>query len=551
MLKQIQKIIDACKKPFKTPSGLSFNHLETIKRINAYSENKYVKCTDDKAIFWNDVEPEIPHFAKNIDLDSKNLRPNAKGDLAYYKTWVLRLRFNVWVKKNGLAITLDDIAETLARYGSCVVKTYKEKGTPKIDVCDFSKLYYDYSIDRIAKTNVVEEHWLTAKEISDHYDISIKDVEQKAEKVEETNKYKLWEFTGYNEDEDEFVHSFSIGKNEKEDVLFSEEYNPEKPIYYDFHLSAYRGRHLRVGCYERCFPEMERQNKLVNFDDKSAEIASLLLLRTNDPSTTGNVLNGAESGDIITSADLQQIGIDNRFLNEFLAKMNLLKAQIQRKCMTPEIITGENLPANTPFRSVAVISNAAKSAFKSSRDRLGDELVRLINYFVLPALKSDMRKEAIVQIAEDINDIKYYDKMTVPIKMARWLEGEYAKGRTDIPLEEIQSMEQDIIATNDFEGRKLTVEKGEIDFDFDLEFNPTGEVYDKQQQNSVYEGALNYKIANPAIANDALFKQYLENNGISPVKLSQEEIQQLQQTGQQAPMQPKQDKLSAMVDSNV
>jgi hypothetical protein len=98
--------------------------------------------------------------------------------------------------------------------------------------------------------------------------------------------------------------------------------------------------------------------------------------------------------------------------------------------------------------------------------------------------------------------------------------------------------------------------KNFFDFKYGIKFNVTGEAFDKAQQNSAYESAIMMVSQNPALLNIPLFRQYLENNGIPYWKLKPDEMKKLVDTSQQMggqtvspQMTPKQDKLSAMVNS--
>ena len=58
------------------------------------------------------------------------------------------------------------------------------------------------------------------------------------------------------------------------------------------------------------------------------------------------------------------------------------------------------------------------------------------------------------------------------------------------------------------------------------------------------------KAGNPAMANDPLFRQMAEKNGVSAIKISQEQIQELRAGAQGMPKVPqKEDKLMSVIDS--
>ena len=77
-----ERIIDLekmCEEDQDINEVYSFNFRNTLKRIYAYLNSRYVQCTDPTAIFYNIVNDRSHHFAKNIDLDTKDLQPYGVG----------------------------------------------------------------------------------------------------------------------------------------------------------------------------------------------------------------------------------------------------------------------------------------------------------------------------------------------------------------------------------------------------------------------------------------------------------------------------------------
>ena len=121
----------------------------------------------DDAIFWNISTPRIPHFAKNIDLDTKDLMPYGEGDVSIFAAWCLRLKLKRWLDENHFAITLNDLSEGIATYGSTVWKKFKEEGETKLEEVDLRNLYFDPRVKYIKFADVVELHYLSDTEIKE------------------------------------------------------------------------------------------------------------------------------------------------------------------------------------------------------------------------------------------------------------------------------------------------------------------------------------------------------------------------------------------------
>ncbi len=211
------------------------------------------------------------------------------------------------------------------------------------------------------------------------------------------------------------------------------------------------------------------------------------------------------------------------------------------------------MPSGTPFRSLATLSNAAKSAFKSSRDRIASGLEDILRTEILPDVIKKWQKKDIVQIAESADDIKFYEDSLIAQRRLETIAKGNREGRVITP-EELK--ESELNALNEIKevGRVVEIPENYFNFDFGLRFMITSESYDKQQQNDAMSNAISMMMQNPAIVNTPVFKQYVENNGIEWWRLTPEQTEQLAETaqamgGKPMPEQPKQDKLMSMVNA--
>lgn len=552
LIEQIAQEVKLYSEQVELEDGHYFNHRELIKRINLYQNNKFLECDDKNAVFWNIAAPLIPHFSKNIDLDTKNFYVAGVGEANSRQAWVMNVKFRRWAGDNGFALTLNDLSEGVSTYGTIVWKLVDDTEGRRIEECDFNNLYYDPLVKNINDSNIMEEHRLTEYEVKERFPkVNIEKFKKWAEPIGKAHKetglkkYKVWEFCGYNDGN--YVHKIVAGAGANEIVLHEfANADKKKPTYYDFHLHRYKGRHLRIGVYERLFDLQERCNTLVNQNAETTAIASLLLLKTTDPNTKGNVLSGAISGQIISTQDLEQVVLDNRGLSSFLQEMALIEAQALKLCMTPQVVTGETLPSHTPFRSMAALTNAAVSAFKDARDRLGYQIAYILEKEIFPDLVKSWNAGEVIEFAESDGDLRLIDQIVVETKYNAWLMGEKSKGR--VPNEEERQRQKQIIQESwERGGRKLKIEKGFFNFKYGLKLNPTGEAEDKATKNDVYFNILQWIQTNPALQNNPYFKSYVEDNGIPSFRLTQEEIAQFQQT--QTAFQPnrkKEDLMSAI-----
>lgn len=521
MHEAVQRTIKMRDRPIKLDGGIDFNYAETIGMINAYRNRQFYEYDGD-AIFWDLATHRAQHFAKNIDLDTRDLQPYSEGEASYLQVLVLRQKFYRWLENTRYALKLNETAEDLADFGSCVQKVYKQKGKPVVEICDLSRLYFDTTAKTIRETDLVEEHTMTVSELKkrkDVWDLSSLDID----KLEADQEFIIYEFTG----EDDGVYKHGFIAEGKEEPLFEGEIKKEESMYYDYHIGNYKGRWLRQGVYERLFGLIERANILVNENIKTQRIASLLLLRTENPAFSGNVLTQAESGQIISDSTLQQVPMDNRAISAFIQEMQMIENQADRLAFTPEVITGDDLPSNTPFRSIATISSAAKSTFKMVREYYGEQLGYFLKENVFPDVVKGWNKEESIIMLRDEADVRYFDKQMK--KLMRWkktvndmLDGKVVS-EMDLKLVD-QKYEEDI----DTMQRKLKIPKDFFNFEYNIRTNITNEAENKQATNDAHFNAIQMVAANPALTQIPLFRQYLENNNISYWRLTPEQQAQLQ-----------------------
>jgi len=545
-----QEIINDFNKGIEIVGGLTRNTKEIIDRIYFYKNDKFVECSDDNAIFWQMVTPYIDHKAKLLDVDPKDFRPVGQGEFNFVGGWALQKKYYKWVEDENFSVDVDDVTKEDAAFGSTILKIIEGEDGNSWEMCDLRKVAFNQKLKSIRNKPFVEIHELNADQIREKKDVW-NNVEKLLNKMKDSEEdATVYEYYGYDEENDnKFVKAVHCDLlDEKEYLFYDDEIDGETP-YRDIHCGKYEGMWLRKGMYETCFPEQERANTVVNENAEATAIASLLLLRSTDVETNSNVLRQAISGQIINSADLQQIGIDNRAFSLLLNELDRIDRQVQKKLKLPDIATGDNLPSGTPFRSMAMMSNSYKSAFKQERTMVAQGITDILLEDIFPSLVKKWNRGDMLEIAEDDNDIKLYDKAVENLVLAEYYDKANAEKRAVDPAEE-EAVKQHIKEQLDRVGRKVKLEKDLFDFKYGIKLDPTGETYDKAQQNESIVQGLQLILSNPAVAEIPAFKQLMENNGVTPFKLTTEQKQQMMMPAQPMPaMQP--NALNSQVDTNV
>lgn len=135
---------------------LKYNQKEILNRINLYLNDQYLE-RDDNALFWNISAPRVTHFTKLISPDTKDFYPYGLGEHNFIQAWALRKFVKKWFDDNEFYKTLNDVAEGLATYGSCVwKKCIDEEGYIELEEVDLKNLYFDQAVECISDTDIVE-----------------------------------------------------------------------------------------------------------------------------------------------------------------------------------------------------------------------------------------------------------------------------------------------------------------------------------------------------------------------------------------------------------
>jgi len=549
--KEVKRIIDLTQESInitvgESESALKFNHFETIRRIEFYINSRYID--NNPGIFWNIINPRIVHFAKNIDLDTKDLQPHAEGEVGYIQSWILKMKFYRWLEDNHFALTLNSRSVGLSGFGSWIWEVSKTGAKTEAVEVPLGNMYFDTTVESIRDTNVVRKYYLTRDEITEKEGIwehtnTVLDLCKK-------DTVEIWKFTGTYDGVYQDVYGYGYGDDYIE--LYTKKLK-ESP-YYDFHVGEYQGRWLRIGVGERLFDLQVLANKLVNQNDKNNDIASLLLLRTANPELMGNALQDVMSGEIINSDDLQQIGITNSQFSTFIAQLQKIEDKADQLCLTPNVITAEATPANMPFRSLATLTNAGKSAFRLIKESVGESTGYLLKERIFPAIVAEWNKGELFEIARDEADLKYFEKQVGKLMRWRTFTKNLLAGRAT-SMEELDQLDKVLAEGNEEAPKKIQIPKNFFNFKFQIRTNITGEAIDKQQRNDALYNALTWVQSNPAIVNVPYFKQYCEENGINYWRLTPDQVQEMQQQAQpNAPSEAIQtgktkDKLLSSVDS--
>ena len=571
---------DAFKRTIQISKTKTFDHYDTIDKVNNYRNDEFHLNTEADTIFWNLAKPRIPHFVKKINLKPRNFRMYAKGNLHYIYSWIINQFFQKWGRESHFTLDLEDLKSATSEYGSCAMKLI-DKGSVEtlegesidkynLNRCNLATLFFNTKVENIIESTIIEDHEMLEAQIRTKMkawnldEADIEHIKKHSEivggsehnaalieyKVQERHGYYKPDADGWYDEKEKTVYMRHVitGAGDQELVLYKEEMDIEECPYSDYHVGSYDGRWLRVGVYERLFNLFKRVNELVNENRTASKIASLLLFRSQEDDLTGeNLINEAISGQVIDSADLEQIGITNQFLGEFLNEMLLIEKHADQLTLTPDVASTKN-PDNAPVRSRILAINEINSSFETTKTRIAFKLSEVLVKRILPSLVAEWNKQDIFEIANNAEDVRIYDFFVMQTKLHNFLKEAFARGVNPSPEAQAEFIEKQQTRLN-IEGRKMKV-KGAFNFKYGLFMAPDDSDIDKAQMNEIITQGLAMKQGNPAIVLDPLFQFYMEFNNAPPFRMSAQEVAQQvegQAQGGQAPQPNKPDKLLSQV----
>ena len=142
------------------------------------------------------------------------------------------------------------------------------------------------------------------------------------------------------------------------------------------------------------------------------ELGSKVIFKTTDPEIQNNVLTEMENGLVIKLSHGTDFSIANTITNalpEFSRNVEAWNSQYERVSSTFGAITGETMPANTPYRTTAILNQEATSMFDYRREEMGIFLTELFNNWVLPYLIKKLNKGHILRAEFTAEELKSID----------------------------------------------------------------------------------------------------------------------------------------------
>lgn len=584
-----QEVYDFVNNYINIVDGYSFNQYQTIKKCHLYYNSRFISGELDsngrKKIFFNVVKSPCKVASRFLNFDTKDIRLISNTKDSEMATFLLERELKNWMKQNKTAITLNKIAELAPVYGSVVLKKTK-KGA---DIVDLRRLILDPTVDTITNSRFVElEHNLTPSQLRAKQKDGWENVEEVINKfytskapesylqdgnlnqVVSTPSVKIYErygevpeswLKGTEAKEDDKmvralfivagVDNFQTGEDgktvvqEEGIILFKSKWFDDYP-FRDFHFDKTEGRWLGVGIIEDLFQIQERTNELTNEKRESMRISTMHIFQTQDRTIVKNVLRDLSNGAVLMAGPnggLTPLANEERNLGAFTNEEARYSNQAKELTFSYDAVRGDSLPTSTPATNAVIQDRNVKSVYGVKRENLANMLRFFFTDLVIPQAVKDLTPEHIMHFTGTPEELAKLDGVFVKNIAGRMAIDMLLSGKP-VYTDDYEAIRESVrkMLTENGADRFITIKDAfykNADWTFDI--NIDNEQEDSQLLTNNLFSVFSALASNPGILQDpvikALFYEYAERAGVSPMKLEIASIQKSEQDAQMAQAQ--------------
>lgn len=541
--------------------------------------------------FHNIITHRNAHATKNIDLDTKDVMVTADSEDGWWFSFLLRNEIQLWMRKTGFGKKLNQLSQDLPQFGKVIwKKSMGTDGKVTTENVDLRSCVFDPSATSIKESDLflvrsTMAPWQMQQKVEegvwdkDAVNSILSKSNPKIDKFlkegspsgtssttySSTNSIPnsdVWDVWGWvpkhllepylkgegSEEEDaneateeaseesvEYVYAnLIVGGLEQgggySDVVYATEADPEDFPYKEVNwFRTLPGRCLPISNTELLIDLQVRMNELVNKFFTALRMGSLHLFQTRSASAYKNLLQDAQDGDLIeVKHEITPIATELRAFQQYQIEISNIENQADRICNTVEVVTGEALPTNTPFRLGAQLATSANKLFDRVREDCGLFITEVMFDWILPEIVDGMSQEHVISLLGTTDELKMFDQMYRKYLIAQSVK-DYVLNIGRLPTEdEMKVVEQDLAEQLKNADRKVKVEDKYFTMDkiksMRIFFDVTDERKNFAAEKESMSNLLQIIAGNPAILQDptakSLIGRLLEASGISPITLS-------------------------------
>jgi hypothetical protein len=451
--KKIESEIDSyLNSSVEISEGVHFSQYKLVKRIYLFKNKVYPKGKTDKQghyKLWPDIiVPRVNNEVKNLRIDTKHPLVFSNAPVKDFgAVSVINIALKDFMWKTGRAEEFNEATENFSADGNILLKKMK-KGYELWD--PLNTFIINTTAKTVDETAIIERHQLTQSELRGKAGLwdNIEEViencgnkqfssTERTEDKETTNPYyEIYERNGEVTEKELFEAQGKGGgredryilakivvagltsrddKDEDKYVLYAQPLGKKKlsDIYVEAHRGPYNGRWWREGLYELLFDYQVDANQVVNDISKGLKWAGKIIFKDPQNKTIQNIITDINNGDIIKSEGLTQVEVRLQGLDQLIANWNRIIQDADRVANSFEVVTGEEMKSQTPFRLGLLQDTNANKLFVYLRQKLGLAYNKAFKSWVLEDLIKDLSGKEIFRITGNSGLIDSLRRMSV------------------------------------------------------------------------------------------------------------------------------------------
>lgn len=406
--------------------GLEYNQYETIRTIEFYTDSKYLFGQTDELgrdkPFYNIVNYRLntAEKATQFNLSRVTLLPDVTDgeESDPIRVRLLDKELHDWFKKTNYQASVHIQNHVRPKYGGLMVKKIEKDDDLKVETVDWRNLITD-PVDPL-RGKIVEIHYLTPDQLKDKSAVW-KNTGEAMELCREkqktaiggvykptTKQIKVYEvYARFEEDDYQLTRSFMAGIDEGKNILLRKDKVDALP-YKFLPWGKLSGRGLGRGVVEDGFEAQVWTNDTILKQRDILEHSAKVLYLTDDDTVENNSLIGMDTGDIIHVSEgkrFQQVNVVPSSFPQLSSLIGQWDSQYERVSATFDAVTGANTPARTPFRTIALQSQAGNSQYVQRANEFSNFQREIIYDWVLPHLVKKINKKHLLELDEDLQRI--------------------------------------------------------------------------------------------------------------------------------------------------
>lgn len=509
----IESISDAYREPVNLLDGLTFDHYDTLRRIEFYSNNQYMSGNKDalgrEKPFYNVNTYRVTVAKTATDLDVKDIKFEPDSLKYSVEAMLYNRELFKYLKESNFSKTLNEMGKTRPKYGGLLVKKYEEKGKLDIGVMEWKNVIVDPV--NIMGGSIIETHYMTPSEFSAKTDVW-ENVEEVLTAHAKANKNKpcrieVKEITGdfpkgFNPKQEtgEEVNGYEekcyyIACVNKKKFYLYEENEKRKDKYKYLAWEEVPGRDLGRGVVEEGFESQVWVNDAMITAKNAMDVATKVVgITTSQDFGGSNAITGVDHGHIFKIGQNDQLSFDTLSktpLPEVERMIDLWNVQYDRVASTFNANTGEQTPSGTPYAQTALLNQVANSPFEYQREVWGIFLNEILNDWVKPFLKKKISKKHYLVTEFDDEELAVIDDAIGEFEAKKSLKKALLEGKP-MSLKEYVTVKESIkegIAKLGAK-REIDIPEGFLNVEGNITANITGELKNKAAILQSLDGVL-------------------------------------------------------------